>query len=394
MATALNYSFRLVEFIVNGGQCNRNTPTTRSDNKRPNYITLFNQVPIVQGVDKVFSNFRKGISGTYPELENEEKTPWNVFEYFYGQSALFLGYTAYGGDNILVLKLGCLVKATQKFEVFQELNLCNADDRASLLRTWILLIPTIKGIKECIENRLKTQPLLVRDLNRQISNVWVPELTKTVIGMNYSAAFMKTWIFMNDRDANIFYNNQRAVLNVLSGLENGFLKELPGEFEKLHISTESDCKVSCIFTPFCYTLPTIYTSATIRYWIVQLCNLVRFLHDHNIVHNDIRNENLLLTSEYAEQEPPPQLVLIDYDECVLLTDGATNGLPLSAQDHAPNISISHGKEVDIWGIGHVLGSWAYSVREHDEQMKFLSLAQQIKANYETMCLDDICKGVV
>jgi hypothetical protein len=45
------------------------------------------------------------------------------------------------------------------------------------------------------------------------------------------------------------------------------------------------------------------------------------------------------------QDPLLQLVLIDYDECAVLTDDATNGLAL--------IGIRHGKEVDIWGINHI-----------------------------------------
>ena len=168
-----------------------------------------------------------------------------------------MGYAAIGGDNLLLLKLGCLVKATRRFEVFQELNLCNIDDRVTLLRTWVLLIPIIKGIVECIQQRRENQPSLLRDFHRRIGNVMVSEMTKSVIGVNRTATFMKTWTFIKGVDITAFYNNQRAILNVLSGTENGFLKELPGEDEKLRISTELDYKVSCLFRLFCYPVPTI-----------------------------------------------------------------------------------------------------------------------------------------
>jgi hypothetical protein len=394
MATALNYSFRLIEIIVNGGHCNRNVSSTTSGNKRPDYFTSSHQVPVAQGEDKLLSNFKQGVTGKDPELENEEKTPWDAFEYFYGNSALFLGYAAFGGDQLLMLKLGCLVKNSKKFEVFQDLNLFHSDDRVNLLRTWVLLIPVVKGIADCIQQRRKKLPGLVKDVNRRIGNVMVPEITKSVIGVHGTTAFMKTWTFMNVTDANVFYNNQRGILDVLSGAENGFLKELPGDSEKLHISTESDCKVSCVFHPFCYPVPEKHTSATIRYWIAQLCNLVKFLHDRNIVHNDIRSLNLLLMSEYSGQTPPPQLVLIDYDECAMLNNGSTQGLPLNPIDHAPNITLPHAKEVDIWGIGNVLNNWASTLDVNDEQLKFLKLGQNIKSSFETMSLEDISNALV
>lgn len=392
MVAAMNYSFCFLEYIANGGHCNRNGSATASENKRPDYFVSIHQVPVAQGEDKLLSNLKKGISGKDPELENEEKTPWDVFEYFYGDSALFLAYAAIGGDNLLLLKLGCLVKQTKKFEVFQELNLFHSDDRVSLLRTWVLLIPVVKGIAECIQHRQTKLPGLVKESHRRIRNIMVPELTKSIVGVNGAAAFMKTWQFMNEKDANAFYKNQRAILDVLSSSENGFLKELD-EAEKLHISAKS-FKVSCVFRPFCYPVPTNHTSATIRYWIVQLCKLVRFLHDHNIVHNDIRIFNLLLTSEYVGQDPPPQLVLIDYDECAVLTEGFTQGLFLNATDHAPNISFQHGKEVDIWGIGNVLNCWASTVDVDEGRLHLLQIAQQIKANFETVSLDDIYKWLM
>ncbi len=46
MATALNYSFRLIEFIVNGGNCNRNVSSTLSGNKRPGYFTSSTKFPL------------------------------------------------------------------------------------------------------------------------------------------------------------------------------------------------------------------------------------------------------------------------------------------------------------------------------------------------------------
>jgi len=388
MATALNYSFRFVEYITNGGDISRNVSSTTSGSKRPDYFTSANQVPVAQGEDKLLSNFKQGTSGKDPVLGNEEKTPWDVFEYFYGDSELFLGYAAIGGDNFLQLKLGCLVKSSKKFEVFQVLNLFNSDDRVSLLRSWVLLIPVVKGIAECIRQRQKKLSGLVKDTNRRIGNVMVPELTKEVIGIDRTAAFMKTWTFLSAADANIFYNKQRAILDTLSGAENGFLKELPGDSEKLHISTEFDCKVSCVFN-FCYPLPAKHTSVSIRFWIRQLCELVSFLHHNNIIHNDIRVLNLLLISEYSDQYPPPQLVLIDYDECVMLTDGFAEGVPLNVKEHAPNISTLHGKEVDIWGIGYVLNIWASTVDVDDGQEVFMTLGQKIIANYKTMSLDAI-----
>ena len=80
MATALHYSLRLVEFIANGGHCNRDVAATTSGNKRPDYFISVNQVPLAQGEDKLLSNFKQGTSGKDPELGNEEKTPWDIFE--------------------------------------------------------------------------------------------------------------------------------------------------------------------------------------------------------------------------------------------------------------------------------------------------------------------------
>lgn len=394
MATDLKYHFTLMDYVVGGGECCRNKTSSTSGAKKPDYFVAHSAgIPVIQGEDKLISNYTKGTSGKDPVLENMDKTPWSIWEDFHGNLALFLGYAALGGTHELTVILGCLVRSTQSFEVIETVNLHNIQDRVKLLRTWIVLIPVVKGIMEGIKQRHSKLSYLVVDRNRTVGGCVVEEMKKEICAIRKVAVFSKSWRFAHDTDATNFCVRLRSVLDILKG-RAGFLHEYSSAQENnLHISSEDDCKVACVFAPYCHELPFVLTSAMIIAWIDQLSDRVQHLHSHNIIHNDIRPQNLMLSEKYVEGQPLPTLYLVDYDECrIVPANQKAPGLKVNVNDHAPNISLPHGKEVDIWGVCHILLLWADAMSAGENEAAKVNLreiAASLKADYKATTLAGI-----
>jgi hypothetical protein len=90
------------------------------------------------------------------------------------------------------------------------------------------------------------------------------------------------------------------------------------------------------------------------------------------------------------------LYLIDYDECVVISDGnPAPGRRFNVDDHAPNISLPHGMEVDIWGVCHIFSRWAETMSDSEVAVKvrWMEAGAQLKAAYKTTTLDHIRDAV-
>jgi hypothetical protein len=397
MVIDLRRSFDLLEFAVNGGVCHWNSRSATMEANRPTYIAAHCAgIPVMQGVVELSSRWVKGISGRDPELSNVEKTPWTAWEDCYGNAALFLGFAVLGGPGDLTVKLGCLVRSTQSFEVVETLNLHNEVGRVKLLRSLVVLIPVINGIKDCIQHRGSGRGREVVEDMRSVGGSLVLEMTKEIIGIKKETAFMKSWTFGNENYAANFHGRLRSVLDALRGIE-GFLREHSSAPRiKLHVTSENDCRVCCVFAPYCHELPCVLTAAMVTAWISQLCDRVEHLHSCNIIHNDIGPQNVLLSAKYVAGQPLPTLYLIDYDECAVVSDTTrAPGLRLNLTNHAPNTPQPHGPEVDVWGVCHTLCEWAEDMSDEEREMRerLIKFGAALLAAYNTTTLNDIREAV-
>ena len=92
----------------------------------------------------------------------------------------------------------------------------------------------------------------------------------------------------------------------------------------------------------------------IRHLIYQLCKAIKYMHDQNIIHRDVKPENLLITENM-------ELKLCDFGFARLISGSCTEKLTdyvATRWYRAPELLLSqgeYGKEVDYWAIGCIMG---------------------------------------
>ena len=92
----------------------------------------------------------------------------------------------------------------------------------------------------------------------------------------------------------------------------------------------------------------------IRHLIYQLCKAIKYMHDQNIIHRDVKPENLLITDKM-------ELKLCDFGFSRLISGTCTEKLTdyvATRWYRAPELLLTqgeYGKEVDYWAIGCIMG---------------------------------------
>ena len=92
----------------------------------------------------------------------------------------------------------------------------------------------------------------------------------------------------------------------------------------------------------------------IRHLIYQLCKAIKYMHDQNIIHRDVKPENLLITENM-------ELKLCDFGFARLISGSCTEKLTdyvATRWYRAPELLLTqgeYGKEVDYWAIGCIMG---------------------------------------
>ena len=92
----------------------------------------------------------------------------------------------------------------------------------------------------------------------------------------------------------------------------------------------------------------------IRHLIYQLCKAIKYMHDQNIIHRDVKPENLLITDNM-------ELKLCDFGFARLISGSCTEKLTdyvATRWYRAPELLLTqgeYGKEVDYWAIGCIMG---------------------------------------
>ena len=92
----------------------------------------------------------------------------------------------------------------------------------------------------------------------------------------------------------------------------------------------------------------------IRHLIYQLCKAIKYMHDQNIIHRDVKPENLLITENM-------ELKLCDFGFARLISGTCAEKLTdyvATRWYRAPELLLTqgeYGKEVDYWAIGCIMG---------------------------------------
>ena len=92
----------------------------------------------------------------------------------------------------------------------------------------------------------------------------------------------------------------------------------------------------------------------IRHLIYQLCKAIKYMHEQNIIHRDVKPENLLITENM-------ELKLCDFGFARLISGSCSEKLTdyvATRWYRAPELLLTqgeYGKEVDYWAIGCIMG---------------------------------------
>ncbi|KAJ3221479.1 hypothetical protein HDU81_010626 [Chytriomyces hyalinus] len=103
---------------------------------------------------------------------------------------------------------------------------------------------------------------------------------------------------------------------------------------------------------------TVFTETTVRLWVLELASAIQYLHTQNIVHRDIKPDNVLLDSEgHAHLTDFNIAVNIDKSSILKSHSGTLPYL-------APEVFEEHGYywQVDWWSFGVTLYELVYSKR--------------------------------
>lgn len=97
-----------------------------------------------------------------------------------------------------------------------------------------------------------------------------------------------------------------------------------------------------------YEVENKFTEDQTKNIIKQLIEIVKIIHDKNVIHRDIKLENILLTKT-------GEIVLIDFGSAADISNGPTTGLVGTCDYFSPEMVTgkTYGKDVDVWQIGVV-----------------------------------------
>lgn len=112
-----------IVLLLYGSKFYRNVHSKSSGAKCPDYFVAPNGPPMFVGEDKLYSNYKKGVYGLDPVLENEEKTPWKSWQHIWGDIPYIFAYSALADSNRLDFTLGVLVREKKKLFLWVPLTL-------------------------------------------------------------------------------------------------------------------------------------------------------------------------------------------------------------------------------------------------------------------------------
>lgn len=100
--------------------------------------------------------------------------------------------------------------------------------------------------------------------------------------------------------------------------------------------------------------PSGLEAEAVRKYIYQLLKAIEYCHRNNVIHRDVKPENLLVNPQTNE------LRICDFGFARMLSNKNAGGLTdyvATRWYRAPELLLSnnYGKQVDIWAIGCILG---------------------------------------
>ena len=210
--------------LLYGSKFHRNVQSQCSGAKRPGYVVAPNGPPMLVGEDKLYRNYKKGVSGMDPVLQNEEKTPWESWQHIWENIPYIFAYSALADSTRLDFTLGVLEREGKKFVPLCTCNLINASEIPELWATFMKLLPVFKSLNKISR---QTATCTVPYKETTIADMYYGKMvhvTKKIASINQRAVFQKSWKFSSTQEAKKFLESQKHVFQLLKSKQS-FIQE-------------------------------------------------------------------------------------------------------------------------------------------------------------------------
>lgn len=91
--------------------------------------------------------------------------------------------------------------------------------------------------------------------------------------------------------------------------------------------------------------PRLHSNRNIEKWVGHLLDVMDYLHARNVIHCDIKTDNIMITNETRN------LMLIDFDKAFSASQDLTPGTPLNYGTEEENLT---KRQMDIRGIRNII----------------------------------------
>jgi hypothetical protein len=322
----------------------RNSKTVTTGNKLPDFkMTVGSaKVPIMLGEEKSFTGYQQGSQTKDPVVDLQKKAPWDSWDQFYGSIPYYFAYTCVGDPRGVILTVGVMDRASQKFQPLFSNNILSPAERPEFSSSLMKLFPVVKSVGDhCIQmasQPWKIEKTMVDGTSRSMSIVIISNTT----------TFRKEWQFRNaPQQAAEFALRMSNVFRLLS------TRAFPERLTFMTLFDAVSCPVGSFtvkahFIPFGKRVLILDEMELLRA-IRDIVLALQYLHHIGIVHNDIRWDNIM-KSEVS-------YFLVDFDDAYILSEESPMCPALdhlSTAEHSPKSFMPHGGEVDCWAVGRLI----------------------------------------
>jgi hypothetical protein len=356
---------------------NRNVSITTSGQCKPDYsIEYAGKFPLVMGEDKLKSNYKEGKYGKDPYVELLAKTPFTRWNHFFGELPFIFGYHALGDADSNYLEFG-LIHPTlnEKGEHFTPLfagDLVNMHDRERFCSILFKLIPVLIYLLKlcsrqsvggyswkhtvCREGFCKSLRVVMMRSIPVLEIQW--SATTFEILTSKMRMIQRVFALIGSRDAtNCNWLHFHPFHTRIVGVEN-------------EIGATEGYK--CFMIPFGQS-PNLVSGSNFKHCLRTICDEVKWCHEHNLIHNDIRWANICtLDNAYF---------LVDFDDAYIISNEQLCP-PIEGLHPETHFKIDevHGCETDLWAIGHLMitaNEVAYTVT-HSQRLLGIRIMEDVK----------------
>lgn len=336
---------------------------------------------VIQEEDKTREAFVEGDDNNDPTRQLIQHTPWRSWKSLFGMAPFTLALVVIGDSRSINVQLGALVREgnTGRRGTFEALSDgVDIKDLAGRMRLFHMIMKLLPYMKRLAHLAAEQGSVSLR-WSRAPQTRGPFEVSLNVAQKDGTLAVVKRWsCAVPSQDLTTFRQNLQQIYQRTQDVDPN-----SNHFQKLIIiDLHNPQRLAFHFTPFGKTATPSLVA------LRHVVEAVALLHSIYIVHRDLRWPNVVFND--ANQ----RFILIDFDDAVMLTlelpqAPAVTDDQLGRGNHSPAcFDGPHGREVDVWSIGHLCEELAPNISEINQQDVLRQAAAYLKTNATSATAQD------